>query len=115
MSCNTPAQLLFKLQLGWKLRKLQMELTAGEKAERGLLMRANHVFLREPGTHFVASKRRAFNVPHHARDYFGPAMVKASTICVMRYWYAASVPSMSASVFCKAAWLNSTMELSPRL
>jgi hypothetical protein len=89
--------------------------TAGEEAETERTMRGKCSLLMEPISYFRNLQTAASNLLHQAKAYFGADMVKASTIWVKRYWYWASVPSMSASVFCKAVWLNSTMELSPKL
>jgi hypothetical protein len=93
---------------------LLIDSTAGEQAERGLQMHRNHVLLSQLRIPFRSVQVTGLYLLHQG-DYFGADMVKASTIWVKRYWYSASVLSMSASVFCKAAWLNSTMELSPKL
>src|ERR1700733_2589815 len=95
--------------------KIKMGSTTGEQVESKLLMHGNHGSLMEPRIHFRSFPGLAANPSAPRTDYFGDDMVKASTIWVKRYWYSASVLSMSASVFCKVAWLNSTMELSPKL
>jgi len=89
--------------------------TAGDEAEAGQTMHGKCGLLMEPRSYFRNLQTAASNLLHQGKAYFGADMVKASTIWVKRYRYWASVLSMSASVFCKAAWLNSTMELSHKL
>src|ERR1700736_146105 len=101
--------------VGMGVTKVPAASTAGDEAEAGQTMHGKCGLLMEPRSYFRNLQTAASNLLHQGKAYFGADMVKASTIWVKRYWYWASVLSMSASVFCKAAWLNSTMELSPKL
>jgi len=47
--------------------------------------------------------------------YLGSPVVYAKTISLKRYWYLAAVSAILASVFWSSAWLNSMIELRPRL